>query len=168
MGSRSTYQENKMRKNIVSLAGMVGTLILAWGLDRLYKWLNEWLESSLNHFRHPELFMWSMLGSHLIYAAAILVLAWFIISKCERNKLVSSIFLGTGLLVLFASTPLYWDLWVRLPRDQFPRVLFSMYISLPSPRRLVVQAGAFMVGIGILSLIGMVPWAVILTEIFVG
>ena len=146
-----------MRTNIVSLAGMVGTLILAWGLDRLYEWLDEWLESSFDHLSHPELFTWSMLGSHLIYTAAILVLAWFTISKCERNKLASSIFLGAGLLVLFASTPLSRVLWAQLPRDQFPRALFSMYISLPSPRQLVVQAGAFMVGIGILSLIPRSP-----------
>lgn len=137
-----------MRTSIISVTGMAGAFMVAYGFDRL----NQWFEPIYAHPWHPKSIMWLMLGSHLIYAAAILVLAWFTISKCERNKLVSSIFLGTGLLVLFASTPLCWDLWVRLPRDQFPRALFSMYISLPSPRRLVVQAGAFMVGIGILSL----------------
>ena len=135
-----------MKTNVKLTAAMASVLVIAYGLDRVNKWIGKIAEESFN-FR---LLAWVRTGSYLLLAIVIMRLAWLFIVRYERSVLSSSIFLGLGLLILFMSTPLFLVMWTILPQDQFPRTLFL----LPLVGQMTARAGAF---IAVIELIGFFP-----------
>jgi hypothetical protein len=94
---KSTEKECIMSE-AMSFLGLVATLALAYGCDR-------WVEALRVRATLPSAtasFLWQAGVANLLLAMALITLAWFAIYRAVRSKLVSSVFLLTGLAVTFA------------------------------------------------------------------
>jgi membrane protein YdbS with pleckstrin-like domain len=126
---------------VISIAGMIGTLALAYGLDRLL----ESFRQTAARTSDIAPVLWLMVLANLLVAASVLMLAWFVDMKSKKSILVSAIFLVTGVLLLLSVTP---SVMVPLSYLPDPFRLFQ-----PSPNSLLYRTGAFITVIGILGLI---------------
>lgn len=125
---------------VISIAGMIGTLALAYGLDRLLESFRQMAPRTFD----ITLYLWLVVLANLLLAASVLTLAWFVDLKSEKSILVSAIFLVTGVLLLLSVTPS-----AMVPLSYLPD---PFRVSL-SPNSLLFRTGAFITVIGILGLI---------------
>lgn len=120
-------EQKRIATASIALAGMAGTLALAYGFDR-------WIESlRVAASRTPVRALWPLWPSsaaNLVLAGCLVTLVWFVICRSMRSKLVASIFVVVGLLA----------------------VLLSSTIGAMVPLFRTGYTGAFILAIGILSL----------------
>lgn len=138
-----------MKNRIISIIGMIALLALSLGFDR---WFQQFERSIQGDFDASLLRWWIWVSSIPVFAVIVMALAWWVFRKSNSDRVISYVFLGTGLLVWIISTPAFNRIWAYLPFDRFPRT-WVRHINI-IPDQLVVSAGAFIAAIGIWSLIG--------------
>ncbi len=127
-----------------SLIGMAATLVIAYGVDWGLKSLAETAQRTFVY----EPYLWLAGPANLVLAGALVALAWFVIFRAERSKVVSSIFVIVGLLVTF-SFAIIISAKVLLP--------IGYLLAFLTPNSHLVYAGGFMAVIGIAGFILKTP-----------
>lgn len=134
----------------MSLAGILVTLVVAYSFDRLLESLQQTFAKPFDPFAWGQsLFLTVII--HLLFAALLLLLAWYVLFKNERNGVVSTVFLVIGGLLLFDLTFFGFLPTSILPAGEFRNVLMALFFL--SSKSLLFQASAFISVIGIAGLV---------------
>jgi len=127
----------------IPLTGMVGVLVIAYGLDRWLEVQRKMAAQTLNSVPH----YWLWIGANLLIAGSLLALSWLVIFRGDRSRPVASILLIVGLLLtlypVFAVTA-YSAFSVPEPMRLLAYLL---------PNSLLAHSGAFLAVIGLVSLV---------------
>ena len=126
-GMRAMAEQKNITTESISLVGMAGTLALAYGFDR---WLESLRVAASRTIVRPLWPLWPSSAANLVLAGCLVTLSWFVTCRSGRSKLVASIFVVVGLLVM----------------------LLSFTIGSMVPLFRTGYTGAFILAIGILSL----------------
>lgn len=100
-----------MKANIVSLAMMIGVYIVAYILDGL----GELAENIVKETWNFQLLGWLKLSFYLIFAGTITTIAFLIVKQSRGNRIISYIFMVSGLLVLILASPIFIRISWRFP-----------------------------------------------------
>jgi len=103
---------NKRRTSepVISISGMILSLAVSFALER---WLVTARTYNSQNFQQVVLYA-SLAGIHLLLAAVLLALAWYINVKTERNLVTALVFLMVGsLLTLY---PIFFLVAAQLPQ----------------------------------------------------
>jgi hypothetical protein len=135
-----------VKKDLISIAWMLGVLILAGVLDQLYE---QALAGAAQRFEFGTL-LWLKLSFTLLFVAATLGLAWFALCQGNRNPILSLSFMGTGLLLMLSMTLPGYRFWTHVLQTEFVRQLIGVEIT--SSLQLASIGAAFIAVIGIVGL----------------
>ena len=83
---------------IVSFAGLIVTLIVAYGLERLVTWLRAEMGETLA----IERYLWVESVAIVILAITLMLLAWYVALRSDRDLWVAAVFVLVGLGATFA------------------------------------------------------------------
>ena len=111
---------------LVSIAGLVGFLAIAWGCDSLMQFLRT---MNVQTFTLNYVILWVYALIALLLAAAWLLLAWVVLVRLPGNFWVSLVYLLVGLFIV-AYPALYYTpvLCCGLPDIQAIQLAPSMYL----------------------------------------
>ena len=107
-------------KRIALVFSMTGLLVLAYGLDRADEALRRYRTMT---FKVLEIY-WIGILIDLVFAGALVFLAWLVLVKSKRDMTIGWLFVIVGLLAIFLSTPYGWHLVSRIPNPLFGFNLF--------------------------------------------
>ena len=125
----------------ISLAGLVIVFFLAYGFDRL---IMAFQQAASAAFALSS-FLWLSGIANLILAGALLLLAWFVIFRAARSRLVSVIFIVLGLTGTFVSAFIF-TFFSTLPP-------LGVYEFLTPYSRVVIAAGL----VAVIGIAGLIP-----------
>jgi hypothetical protein len=98
------------REPVISISGMILSLAVSFALER---WLVAARTYNSQNFQ-PVVLYASLAGIHLLLAAVLLTLAWYINVKTERNLVTALVFLMVGsMLTLY---PIFFIVATQLPQ----------------------------------------------------
>jgi len=86
----------------------------------------------------------------LVFAGALVLLAWLVLVKSERDMTIGWVYVIVGLLAFFLSTPYSWNLINRIP---FPLSISIILTSLGFNLFRVREAAAFIAMLGLADLL---------------
>jgi hypothetical protein len=133
-------------KKLTSIVAMLTIIIAAAFLDQWYRKAQEVAGSTFVYMP----LLWFKVAFTLIFAAGTMGLAWLILLQMERSKVVSLVFLVTGLLVLIASTVPVFIFWSSSLQGTPARIFLTNMVA--SPLSLVGHAGSYIALIGVVGL----------------
>ncbi len=133
-------------KRIALVFSMTGLLVLAYGLDRADEALRRYRTMT---FKMLETF-WIDLLLVLVFAGALVLLAWLVLVKSKRDMTIRWLYVIVGLLAFFLSTPYSWNLINRIP---FPLSISIILTSLGFNLFRVREAAAFIAVLGLADLL---------------
>ena len=131
---------------ITQLLSMIGLLALTYGMDRVGEALRRYRTMT---FKMLETF-WIDLLLVLVFAGALVLLAWLVLVKSERDMTIGWVYVIVGLLAFFLSTPYSWNLINRIP---FPLSISIILTSLGFNLFRVREAAAFIAMLGLADLL---------------
>lgn len=141
-GMKMNITQKHILARAISLTGMVGTLVIAYGLDRWLEVQKKMAARTLSFMPH----YWLWVGANLLIAGSLLGLSWLVIFRGDRSKLVASILLIVGSLLALCpalTVTAYSAFSVSEPMRLFAYLL---------PDSLLAHSGAFLAVIGLVSL----------------
>jgi hypothetical protein len=126
--------------NLLSLLSMLVVLLLSLGLDQ---WLRFLKANNSASFQLDQLILWTNALVFLILSISLLGLFWYLHFRAERSRLIATIFLFTGLILIF------------LPAATMTSVgaLFPSVSQILAPGSPLFISSAFIAAIGVLSLL---------------
>ena len=125
---------------LFSLIGMAATLVIAYGVD----WGLKSLAATAQRTFVYEPYLWLAGPANLVLAGALGALAWFVVFRAERSKVVSSIFVIIGLSVTFSFAAII---------SARGSLRLGDLMAFLTPSSHLVYAGSFVAAIGIAGFI---------------
>jgi len=106
-------------KRLVSFAGLLATFAVAYGFERLVAHMRAELEVTLSGTLAKSI-PWVQSLAIVVLAAMLLLLAWYVVFRANRDMWVGAVFIVVGLVLTFnvamaTSLGSFW-LFDRLPR----------------------------------------------------
>jgi len=143
--TRSVAGEDKMKKLLAFLA-MLGSLVVAYGLD----WYIVELESRISNSLQYSLWIYASLGAMLLTIAMILFLFWLMVVHYPRSSLISLLYFFFGLLAplfLIIIVVMGEQVGEYLSHPLIMTVLERFFIQLPDTYLLYTSLGSLLVGL---------------------
>lgn len=126
-------------QQILSIAGLILTILVAYGCDRWVAWLRKLMATTFD----MTAYLWQTSLVNLLLAVPLVLLTIHVFNQGKQSKWVSVVFLVVGLLITFAAA---------FGISFAPNYLSSGLIEFLLPTSRVVFAGAFIALIGLASL----------------
>jgi hypothetical protein len=138
------------KKGTLPLLAMPGLLILSYGLDVATATVKAFASSTFRAI----LAAWGHVFVEFVFAGAVILLAWLVLTKRENKLLVGWLFLVVGLITFFISTPFRYYLsyiWGATPAPH--RGWFYYFLSSFGFYGFMTKASALIVVLGLVNLI---------------
>ena len=110
LSARMLMNKRRTSEPAISISGMILSLALSFALER---WLVAAKTYNAQNFQ-PAVVYASLAGIHLLLAAVLLALAWYVDVKTDRSLVTALIFLIVGSMLTVY--PIFFILAVRLPQ----------------------------------------------------
>lgn len=128
------------------LLSMIGMLALTYGLDRASDALHRYRTTT---FKVLETY-WIDLLLDLVFAGALVLLAWLVLVKSKRDTTIEWLFVIVGSLAFYLLTPYSWNLLNAIPHPRSLNFLASLgYEGYEISR----EAAAFIAMLGLADLL---------------
>jgi hypothetical protein len=128
---------------LISLAGMLGVLVIAYALERGFEVLRATATRSFN----VTALIWAKGGANLLFAGLMLTLAWWVGIRSGRSRRLAVLYLVAGLLLVFAQAI------VGIVVSRWVEVWLPFNLSYWAANSWPARTGAFMAVIGMFNLI---------------
>ena len=138
------------KKGLLTLLAMPAFLILTYSLDAAIAAIKVFASST---FRVMDA-AWGHVLVEFVFAGAVLLLVWLVLTSRKNKRLVGWLFLIAGLIAFFISTPFQiflGTIWGGLPVPQ--RGWFYYFIMSFSFYGFFTRAGALIAGLGLVHLL---------------
>jgi hypothetical protein len=133
-------------KKLLAFLAMLGSLVVAYGLD----WYIVELESRISNSLQYSLWIYASLGAMLLTIAMILFLFWLMVVHYPRSSLISLLYFFFGLLAplfLIIIVVMGEQVGEYLSHPLIMTVLERFFIQLPDTYLLYTSLGSLLVGL---------------------